>query len=177
MEDVPLDAGLCVLRRWRTDDLKSLVQNANSRNVWLTLRDRFPHPYTVEAGRAWLEAVVDEDPPGTLAIAVNGVAVGGLGLIPGVDVNRHTAELGYWLGEEHWGRGIMTAAIRQFQPWSCRTFGLSRLFAHVFASNPSSIRVLEKCGFVREGVLRQHARKDGVPLDEYVYGWLVGERG
>jgi RimJ/RimL family protein N-acetyltransferase len=174
MVDVELDAGPCVLRRWRNEDLDSLVQHANSRNVWLTLRNRFPHPYTVEAGRAWLAHVVDEAPPGTLAIVVDGQAVGGIGVIPGADVNSHTAELGYWLGEACWGRGIATAAIRRFQPWVCETFGVTRLFAHVFASNPASVGALAKCGFVREGVLRGHAVKDGVVMDEYVYGWLAG---
>jgi ribosomal-protein-alanine N-acetyltransferase len=173
MMDVHLDAGVCKLRRWQTDDLEALVRHADNRNVWLTLRDRFPHPYTQEAGQAWLGAVVPEDPPGTLAIAVHGEAIGGIGVIPGVDVNRHAAELGYWIGEAYWGRGIMTSAIRRFQPWAGDALGVTRLYSHVFASNPGSARVLEKCGFVREGVLRRHARKDGVLLDEYVYGWLA----
>jgi RimJ/RimL family protein N-acetyltransferase len=174
---LPLDCGLCLLRPWRTDDLGSLVRHANNRNVWLTVRDRFPHPYTEEAGRAWLGGIVGEDPPGAVAIEVEGAAVGGIGLIPGTDVNRHTAELGYWLGEALWGWGITTAAIRGFRPWACETFQVTRLYAHVFASNPASMRVLEKCGFVREGLLRRHARKDGVYLDELIYGWISGGGG
>ena len=175
MMDVSLDAGVCVLRRWRPDDLDALVRHANNWNVWLTLRDRFPHPYTADDGRAWLESASQEDPPGSLAIVVGGEAVGGVGIVLGGDVNRHTAELGYWLGEAQWGQGVMTAAIRRFQPWVCDTFGVARLFAHVFASNPASARVLEKCGFLREGVLRRHARKDGALFDEYVYGWLAAD--
>ena len=170
---ISIDCGLCILRPWRARDLESLVRHANNRNVWLTVRDRFPHPYTRDAGREWLESVLAEDPPTTLAIEVAGEAVGGVGLLPGKDVNAHTGELGYWLGEAYWGRGIMTAAVRGFVPWAAATFNLRRFFAEIFESNPASMRVLEKCGFIREGVLRQHARKEGRYLDEVVYGLLL----
>ena len=168
-----IDCGPCVLRRWRTDDLDSLVRNADDREVWLTLRDRFPHPYTIDAGRGWLAAASVEDPPTALAIDVGGEAVGGIGVIPGADVNRHTAELGYWLGRAWWGRGLATAAVGRFVPWAAETFGFLRLFAEVFETNPASMRVLEKCGFQREGVLRSHAHKDGRYLDEVVYGIVL----
>ena len=153
--------------------MDSLVRHADDRDVWLTLRDRFPHPYTIDAGRAWLAAASAEDPPTALAIDVNGAAVGGIGIVPGADVNRHTAELGYWLGRGWWNRGIATAAVRHFVPWVAETFGMGRIFAQVFETNPASMRVLEKCGFHREGVLRAHARKDGRYLDEVVYGIVL----
>jgi ribosomal-protein-alanine N-acetyltransferase len=170
---LPLPCGACVLRLWRASDLDSLVRHANNRNVWLGLRNQFPYPYTREAGRSWLEASVAEHPPTALAIEVAGEAAGGIGVVPGRDVNSHSGEIGYWLGEPHWGQGIATAAVRGFVPWVAATFGLRRLFAEIFATNLASMRVLEKCGFEREGVLRQHALKDGRYVDQVVYGLLI----
>jgi RimJ/RimL family protein N-acetyltransferase len=169
----PIDCGVCVLRPWRAGDLESLVRHADDRDVSRTLRDRFPHPYTIDAGRAWLIAAGSEDPPSALAIHAGGEAVGGIGVIPGADVNRYSGEVGYWLGRAWWGRGLATAAVAHFVPWAGRTFGLVRVFAYVFETNRSSMRVLEKCGFAREGVLRRHAFKDGQLLDEMVYGRVL----
>jgi ribosomal-protein-alanine N-acetyltransferase len=173
MSAIRLDCGVCSVRVWRPDDVDSLVVHANSRNVWLGVRDRFPHPYTHEVGVAWLARLAGEAPPTALAIDVDGEAVGGIGLVLGEDVNSHTGELGYWLGERYWGLGIATASVRVFGPWACKTFDLERLVAHVFSNNLPSVRVLEKCGFEREGVLRRHAKKDGVYLDEIVFGWTA----
>jgi RimJ/RimL family protein N-acetyltransferase len=170
---LPIDCGPCLLRAWQNDDLTFLVRHANNRKVWLGVRDRFPHPYTREVGQTWLARIVAERPPSALAIDVMGEAVGGVGVILGSDVNRHTAEVGYWLGEAYWGRGLATAAVGAFLPWAAETFGLSRFIGHVFSSNPSSMRVLEKNGFVREGVMRKHAIKDGRYLDELIYGRLM----
>ena len=172
-----INCGPCVLRPWHVDDLDSLVRHADDRAVWLTLRDRFPHPYTIDAGRAWLAAASAEDQPTALAIDVGGAAVGGIGVVPGADVNRHAAEIGYWLGRAWWGRGLATASVGHFVPWVAQTFGFARLFAQVFETNPASMRVLEKCGFQREGVLRSHALKDGRYLDEVVYGIVLDGLG
>ncbi len=170
---VQVDCGVCVLRDWRLDDLSPLVRHANDREVWLGLRDRFPHPYTRETGRAWLRAAMAERPPTALAIEVGGEAVGGIGVVAGRDVNSHTGEIGYWLGRACWGRGVATAAVRGFVPWAAGTFGLRRFFAEIFATNPASMHVLEKAGFAREGCLREHAFKDGRYVDEVVYGLLL----
>ena len=170
---IEIDCGVCILRPWRRNDLDSLVRHGNSRNVWLGVRDQFPHPYTREAGRTWIDAATSERPPTALAVEVGGEAAGGIGVVPGRDVNRHTGEIGYWLGEALWNRGIATAAVRGFLPWAAETFDLHRIFAETFATNPASMRVLEKCGFVREGVLREHALKDRKYVDEVVYGLIV----
>jgi [ribosomal protein S5]-alanine N-acetyltransferase len=174
---LPIDCGRCLLRPWRTDDLSSLVYHANSRNVWLGVRDRFPHPYTRDVGEAWLAHVTVEHPPSSLAIVVGGEAVGGIGVMLGSDVNRHTAEVGYWLGEAYWGQGVATASVAGFLPWAAETFGLTRFVGHVFSSNPASMRVLEKCGFSREGILRKHCLKDGRYLDDHIYGRLMSDLG
>ena len=131
----------------------------------------------IEAGRAWLAAASAEDPPTALAIDVGGEAIGGIGVVLGADVNRHAGEIGYWLGRAWWGRGLATASVSHFVPWVAQTFGLARLFAQVFETNRASMRVLEKCGFQREGILRSHAHKDGRYLDEVVYGIVLGGLG
>ena len=173
MREVRLDCGVCVLRPWRSDDLAALVHQANNRHVWLTLRDRFPHPYTIDAGRAWLDAAGATNPPTALAIEADGVVAGGIGVVPGVDVHRHTGEIGYWLGQGFWGRGIATAAVAAFVPWVGDVHALTRVFADVFANNPASARVLEKCGFTLEGRMPRHIYKAGEYLDQLVYGRLI----
>src|SRR4051812_39138099 len=108
-----LDCGVALLRAWRPGDLDSLVANASDESVWRGLRDRFPYPYTGNDGRAWLARAVDESDR-AWAIEIDGAAVGGVSLHPGSDVHRHSAELGYWLGQRYWGRGIMTSIIGTF---------------------------------------------------------------
>ena len=96
----------CALRRWRTSDATAVAYHANNMNVAKHLRDRFPHPYTVDDAQAFLSFASKEDPQTNFAIDVGGEAAGGLGYVPGTDVERYSAEVGYWLGESCWGRGI-----------------------------------------------------------------------
>lgn len=163
-----LDCGVAVLRAWRPDDLDSLVANASHADVSRGLRDRFPYPYTGDDGRAWLARAVDESDR-SWAIEIEGFAVGGVSLHPGSDVHRHSAELGYWIGRSFWGRGVMSAIIARFAPEAMVAFRLHRLFAAVYANNPASARVLEKTGFVREGVQKSAVVKRGELLDLIVY--------
>lgn len=170
-----LTAGLCILRAWQESDLASLVRHANNRKVWLNLRDRLPHPYTEADGRAWIEYASSEDPMTNFAIEYNNEAVGSIGLILQNDIETGTAELGYWLGEAVWGQGIGTSALRAFATWAFAEFNLRRLYATVMVDNSGSRRLLEKTGFVLEGILRQHALKDGVVKDQACYGLLRDE--
>lgn len=163
-----LDCGVALLRAWRADDLDDLVANASHADVARGLRDAFPYPYTGADGRAWLARAIDERDR-TWAIEVDGAAVGGVGLHLGTDVHRHAAELGYWLGRSWWGRGLMTRVIGTFAPVAMRAFRLHRLHAAVYEINPASMRVLEKTGFVREGVQASAVVKDGRLLDLVVY--------
>ena len=101
----------CVLRSWQSDDAHALAKAANNRNVWLTLRDLMPHPYTIEDAEAYLRRVAEEGPKQSLCIEVDGKAAGAISLRFESDVHRLTAELGYWLAEEFWGRGVMTEAV------------------------------------------------------------------
>jgi len=159
----------CTIRPWRLDDAESLVKHANNRKVWLGLRDKFPHPYTSEDARKFLEATVKSGPIKDFCIEVNGASVGGIGIHLGIDVHRHTAELGYWLGEEFWVRGIMTEAVGAFSDFCFDTFSLRRVYAEPFANNRASARVLEKAGFVFEGCLKNNVMKDGKLLDSLLY--------
>jgi ribosomal-protein-alanine N-acetyltransferase len=169
-----LHCGLCVVRSWRATDLESLVRHANNRKIWAQLRDRFPHPYTLADGRAWLAHVEQARPETSFAIEVDAEAAGGIGLMLGTDVERASAEVGYWLGEAFWGRGIATAALRGLTAYAFETFGLCRIFALPFAGNVASRRVLEKSGFALEGTLRRSAIKDGRVTDQAQYA-LVRE--
>ena len=112
----------CTIRPWRLDDAASLTRHADNRKVWLSLRDRFPHPYTTEDAREFLEATVKVEPITIFCIEINGAAVGGIGINLGIDVHRYTAELGYWLGEEFWGRGIMSEAVLAFTDSASKIF-------------------------------------------------------
>ena len=169
-----LDCGHCKVRSWRLEDLESLVYHANNRNVWLNLRDRFPHPYTVEEAKKWLSHAAAAAPEVDFAIEYNGEAVGGIGFILGKDVERHSAEVGYWLGESLWGQGIVTAVLQKATLFAFSKFNLWRVFAVPFSDNLGSIRVLEKAGFMREGVMCCSAVKDGQVKDQFLYAFVVG---
>jgi ribosomal-protein-alanine N-acetyltransferase len=166
---VHLTLPTCVVREWKSGDLTSLVRQANNRAIWINLRDRFPHPYLEEHGRQFLEHMAAASPVTIWALEVDGVAVGGIGLERLTDVERVSAEMGYWLGEQYWGRGIVTDAVRAVAEESFRLFDLTRIFALPFADNPGSIRVLEKAGFVVEGHLRHSAIKDGRLRDQLMF--------
>lgn len=160
----------CILRPWRAGDEPSLVRHANNRKIWRNLRDLFPHPYTSEDARRWIALCLDApEPPTNLAIAVEGEAAGGIGLVRQTDVARHTAEVGYWLGESLWGRGIATEALKLMVEYAFNTFDLVRLEAGVFEWNPASARVLEKAGFNFECRHRKAVFKDGEFIDRFLF--------
>jgi RimJ/RimL family protein N-acetyltransferase len=150
----------------------SLVRHANSRQVWRNLRDRFPHPYTAADAERWTREAPSTIPETHFAIAVGAEAVGGAGLELQPDVHRRSAEIGYWLGEPFWGRGIATEVVRALTDFGFRTFDLCRIYACVFEWNPASMRVLEKAGYSLEGRLRKSVTKDGRTIDQLLYAIL-----
>lgn len=158
-----------VIRQWKNEDLQKLVSHANNINVWNNLRNYFPHPYTEEHGKAWLEKVVDALPAINMAIEADGKLVGGIGLILNGDVYIKSAEIGYWLGEQYWGKGIATEAVRQMTEYAFYYFDLVRLYAEVFETNKASMRVLEKNGYYLEGVRRKAVFKNNVLMDDYIW--------
>lgn len=170
-----IDCGSCIIRSWRFGDEETLHTHANNKSIWLNLRDSFPHPYTPLDAQRWIQFVVDPELETNFAIEVYGEAVGNIGLRIGDDIDRYAAEIWYWLGESHWGKGIITAALRAITNYAFTEFTLNRLYAMPYAHNIGSIKVLEKVGFQREGLLRWSAVKDGVVLDKLVYSYLSSD--
>lgn len=159
----------CVLRPLVAPDAQSLARHANDREIWLNLRDGFPHPYSVDDARAHISRVAQQDPCTSLGIIVEGNAVGSVSLRIGHDIERLNAEIGYWLGREFWGRGIMSEAVRLATTYGFQRLGMRRVFAVPFTRNTASHRVLEKSGYVLEGTMRHSAWKDGELIDQYLY--------
>lgn len=158
-----------VLREWRPGDEPSLVLHANSRVVWRNLRDAFPNPYTLSDAKRWIESANPVLPITNFAIVVDGAAVGAIGLLLKEDVFRRSAEIGYWLGEAFWGRGIATEAVRAITDYAFANFDLCRVYAGVFEWNPGSMRVLEKAGYEFECRMKKSVTKDGETIDELIY--------
>lgn len=171
-----LRAGSTVVRPWQIGDAEPLALQANDREVWLGLRDAFPHPYGIDDAKRFIGMARQMSPETFFAIEANGKIAGGIGYTEHADVERIGAEVGYWLGRAFWGQGIATAALRLL---TSRAFTanaeLRRLYAVPFCSNLGSARVLEKAGYRREGTLRQSAIKDGRVLDQWMYAIVRDE--
>ena len=159
----------CELRPLLSEDASSLAQMANDITVWRNLRDLFPHPYTLEHAVRFIEHASSQSPTCHRAIVIDGQAVGTIGLKLGTDVERISAEVGYWLGAPYRGRGVMTEVILAFTDEAFEIFSLSRIFALPFAYNVASCRALEKAGFVLEGVLQRACIKEGRIIDQWQY--------
>ncbi|WP_420147280.1 GNAT family N-acetyltransferase [Spirosoma sp.] len=168
-----LDCGYFQLRTWQLTDAKTLTGHANNRAIWVNLRDRFPHPYTQADAEWWVQYASDKAPTSNLAIDVNGEAVGSIGLEFHTDIERCSAEIGYWLSEQYWGKGIMTTALSAITDYAFAQFELTRIYAVPFTHNKASIRILEKAGYQREGLMRRSVIKDGVVLDQFLYAYVV----
>lgn len=161
-----------LLRDWTFDDITSLVQYADNPRIAAMMRDAFPSPYTEEDARRFIALAASPGPRIFLAIEIGGEARGGIGIHLLDDVYRRSAEIGYWLSESWWGRGIATDAVRAMVPVAFETFDSVRIQAGIFESNKASMRVLEKCGFVREAIHTNAITKNGVTMDEVVYVML-----
>jgi len=173
-----LDLGSCQIRSYREDDAESLARHANDRAVWRNMRNRFPNPYSLEDGRAFIAAARERQPESFFAIDIGGSAVGGIGYTLHDDVERIAAEIGYWLGAAYWGRGIISVAVAGFTGYVFQCHPeLRRLYALPFAWNPASARVLEKAGYTLEGRMRQSAVKDGQVVDQWLYAILRTDAG
>ena len=164
-----LELGDLSVRSWRKDDLRALLHHANNLNIAINLRDQFPNPYTRHDGIDFLDYAHTQEPECSFAIEYGGEVVGGVGFQLGRDIARISAEMGYWLGEEFWGRGFATRAVTATSEWAFDNYKLTRVYAFVFAHNVASIRVLEKARFEREGLLRRSAIKNGVVIDQLLY--------
>jgi ribosomal-protein-alanine N-acetyltransferase len=169
-----INAPPLIMRRWGASDIAALVRLANSRKIWLNVRDRFPHPYSEAGARQWIALrAADAGNPHQFAIEFEGGAIGGIGIEFFTDVHRLTAEIGYWLGEPFWGRGFATIALRAMTEYAFATFDLRRIQAMVFEWNPASSRVLEKAGYRLEARLRNYIIKDGRIGDALMYARVL----
>jgi len=165
----------CVVRSWQMTDAEPMARLADNRKIWLNLRDAFPHPYGVRDAREFIKMARTRTPETMFAIAVDGEPAGGIGFVLHPDVERVSAESGYWLGEPFWGRGIAAEALAAVTGYAIQAHALTRMYALPFARNAASCRVLEKAGYVLEARLRRSAIKDGVVTDQLQYAFVVAD--
>ena len=164
------------LREWRLSDVASLAENANNINVWNNVRDYFPYPYSEKDGEQFIEMCLNKPKPATdLAIVVDGKAVGGIGIVLQNDVERIGAEIGYWIGENYWNKGIMTKVVKEMTEYVFLNFPLHKIYAPIFDFNIASQKVLQKAGFEREGILKQAAIKNDKIIDLHYYSLLKNQ--
>jgi len=170
---LPLEVEGYGLREYAKEDIPRLCALANDYEIWRRVTDLFPRPYDPMAALRWVSLQAELDPAENLAIVGPDGLVGGIGVMLSTVPNfRHDGEIGYWLGRLYWGRGLTAAATQAFMAWAAPAHRLHRFSAKVYEGNERSCRVLEKCGFTREGVLRQAVHKEGETLDMYVYGYI-----
>ncbi len=157
------------LRPWQIDDLDSLVQYANNANIARFMTNQFAHPYKEENGRMFIDFASKGHPVHIFTIDINGKASGGIGLHPQADIQSKNAELGYWLAEPFWRKGIITQAIGQIVKYGFDNFDINRIYARPFGNNIASQKALEKAGFKLEAHFTGTFFKNGEYLDELVY--------
>ena len=166
----------CRIREWKLEDAADLAEMLNNKKILDNLRDGLPYPYTKQDGEEFIRAMLSSDKTKTFAFAitVDDRAVGSIGVFRCDNIHYRTAEMGYYVGEPYWGKGIGTSAVRQTVGYVFEHTDIIRIFAEPFAYNGASCRVLEKSGFQLEGVLRKNAVKNGKVLDMKMYS-LVKE--
>lgn len=157
------------LRPWNIEDAESLVENANNFEIARFMSDAFPNPYTIEDAKNFIAFATKDEPIHIFAIEIDGKAVGGIGIHPQADIMKKNAELGYWLGEKYWGKGIISRAIQEIIPFAFKTYDITRIYARPFGNNLASQKVLEKAGFKLEARIKENIFKNGEYLDELVY--------
>ncbi|MEP7250814.1 MAG: GNAT family N-acetyltransferase [Ginsengibacter sp.] len=162
-----------ILRPFEFTDAKALAKHANNKKIYDNLRDAFPFPYDENDAKAFIAIVLkDNDPLKNFIIEIDGEAAGTTGFRPGEDVYRLNAEIGYWLGEMHWGKGLMPKVITALVKHLFENFEFERIFAIPFKSNIASARALEKAGFTQEALISKGVIKNGIVIDYYIYSIL-----
>lgn len=169
---------ICRIRKWELADATYLAMAVSNKNIQNNLRDGLPYPYTEQDGADFISAMLsaDENETFAFAITVEDKVVGSIGVFRQGNIHRLTAELGYYIAEEYWGRGIMTEAVRQICQYVFEKSDIIRIYAEPFAYNAASCRVLEKTGFQYEGTLRNNAVKNGKVIDMKMYSLLKAEK-
>jgi RimJ/RimL family protein N-acetyltransferase len=162
------------LREWQLSDAAVLAELLNNKKILDNLRDGLPYPYTEKDGEFYINSMLTADKNDTFAFAItyDGEVVGSIGAVRQLNIHNKTAEIGYYVSEEYWGKGIATAAVTLLSNYVFENTDIIRLFAEPFATNAGSIRVLEKAGFEYEGTLRKNAVKNGIVLDMKMYSLI-----
>jgi [ribosomal protein S5]-alanine N-acetyltransferase len=162
-----------ILRPWSVKDAFRLAIIANNKNIADNLRDLLPHPYSLSDAQSWLNSVIPvNDPPRFFAVISDNQLAGSIGIVTKEDIYRKNVEIGYFLAEEYWGKGIMTKAVKAVTAYAFSTFDIVRVYAESFGDNPGSRRTLEKAGFICEAVLKNSIIKNGVVKDSCIYSVL-----
>ena len=163
-----------ILRQWNEGDIELLAKLANNKNIADNMRDRFPDPYTLKDAKEWIALNNKRDPATNFAIEVDGELAGGCGMMLLKDVYRHSAEVGYWIAEPFWGKGVATEAIKLLLEKINKNFPpIIRVYAEIFEYNKASMRVLEKNGFHLESIRQKAVTKNNVIIDDHVWVKLI----
>lgn len=157
------------LRPLKMRDKEAIASLANNKELWDNLRDIMPHPYTLKDAEFYIDMMTSDDSPPTFAIDLDGQFIGVIGLVPQTDVYRKTAEIGYWLGQPYWGKGIMSEAVQLLTNYGLHELGFIRIHAGIFEYNVGSMKVLEKCGYQKDGIFKKSIFKNDKIWDEHRY--------
>ncbi len=163
------------LRPWRKEDAGQLAAIANNKKIWLNVRDRFPHPYTVTDALQWIAFCTSQEPMQNFAIEYDRQIAGSIGILIKEDVYRKSIEIGYFIGESFWGKGIATKAVALIMDHIIKAYDPVRVWAEVFEHNIASMRVLEKNGFALESIRKKSVFKNNLVLNDHVWVRLTGE--
>jgi [ribosomal protein S5]-alanine N-acetyltransferase len=165
-----LRSGKILLLPWKEEDAAELAELANNRKVADMLRDGFPHPYTLVDAVSWIHSTIAvNNPPTLFAIKLDEKLAGGIGILLKDNIYRKNVEIGYWIGESFWGKGIATEAVKLIVEYIFRNFNVVRIYAETFTSNKASSRVLEKNGFTCDGIFKKAIIKNDTLLDSCTY--------
>lgn len=168
----------CKIRKWKLSDAKDLASVISNKKIQDNLRDGLPYPYTEQDATDYISAMLSKDENKTLAFAItiDNKAIGSIGAFRQKNIHRHTAEIGYYIAEEYWGKGLMTEAVKQICSYIFDKSNIVRIYAEPFSYNKASCRVLEKAGFLYEGTLRSNAIKNGKTIDMLMYSRLKTDK-
>jgi [ribosomal protein S5]-alanine N-acetyltransferase len=162
-----------VLRPWSILDAEQLAKIADNKRIADNLRDGFPFPYSLKDAREWLNIILPENyPPRFFSISLDDKIVGSIGLVTKTDIYRKNFEIGYFLSEQHWGKGIATNAIKAATAYAFRDFDVVRIYAEPFSDNAGSRKALEKAGYILEASLKHNVIKNGIIKDSCIYSVL-----
>lgn len=162
------------IRAWRIDDAPALAEILNDKKIHDNLEDGLPFPYTVKDAEEYISAMLSADKNKSFAFAIicDGNVAGSISVFRRDNIHRKTGELGYYLGEKYWNKGVTTAAVKAICKLVFENSDIIRIFAEPFARNGASCRVLEKSGFTCEGVLKANAIKNGIVEDTKMYALI-----